>query len=173
MVWSTHVYIIQAFLRIRPSPSDADTDTPYLTVLSPTQVLMVPPAPSSNHPRTSISGASPITYTFTTVFPPQTEQGEFFTQTTLPLVQRLLSGENGLLFTYGVTNSGKTYTIQGGNSVEEKGILPRSLDVIFNSIEGSIGALKVRFLTHARRGGIPNENLSRSVPPFSQWIYSR
>jgi hypothetical protein len=51
-------------------------------------------------------------------------------------VQHLLSGENGLLFAYGVTNSGKTYSIQGGRGEEEAGILPRTLDVVFNSIEG-------------------------------------
>ena len=39
-----------------------------------------------------------------------------------------------LVFTYGVTNSGKTYTIQG--TVKDGGILPRSLDIIFNSISG-------------------------------------
>jgi len=36
------------------------------------------------------------------------------------------------MFTYGVTGAGKTYTVQGTPS--EQGILPRSLDVIFNSI---------------------------------------
>lgn len=38
----------------------------------------------------------------------------------------------GLLFTYGVTGSGKTYTMTG--SPGEGGLLPRSLDMLFNSI---------------------------------------
>lgn len=38
----------------------------------------------------------------------------------------------GLLFTYGVTGSGKTFTMTG--SPGEGGLLPRSLDMIFNSI---------------------------------------
>lgn len=38
-----------------------------------------------------------------------------------------------LLFAYGVTNSGKTHTMTG--SPQEQGILPRSLDVIFNSLQ--------------------------------------
>lgn len=38
----------------------------------------------------------------------------------------------GLLFTYGVTGSGKTYTMTG--SPKDQGILPRCLDVIFNTI---------------------------------------
>lgn len=40
--------------------------------------------------------------------------------------------KNGLLFTYGITNSGKTYTMTG--SPDNSGILPRCLDVIFNSV---------------------------------------
>jgi len=38
----------------------------------------------------------------------------------------------GLLFTYGVTGSGKTHTMTG--SPGQGGLLPRSLDMIFNSI---------------------------------------
>ena len=36
------------------------------------------------------------------------------------------------MFAYGITNSGKTYTMNG--EPEHAGVLPRSLDVIFNSI---------------------------------------
>lgn len=42
------------------------------------------------------------------------------------------SASTGLLFTYGVTGSGKTFTMTG--SPGEGGLLPRSLDMIFNSI---------------------------------------
>lgn len=38
----------------------------------------------------------------------------------------------GLIFAYGITCSGKTYTMNGNSS--DIGILPRCLDVIFNSI---------------------------------------
>lgn len=64
-------------------------------------------------------------------------QDEFFRTTTLPLVEQVLLGQGGLLFSYGVSNSGKTFTIQGtsGNQ-QERGLIPRSIDVIFNSIEG-------------------------------------
>lgn len=40
----------------------------------------------------------------------------------------------GLLFTYGITSSGKTYTMTG--TPQDQGILPRCLDVLFNSIGG-------------------------------------
>lgn len=63
-------------------------------------------------------------------------QSEFFAHTAVPLIKDLLNGENGLLFAYGVTNSGKTHTIQGKNGPGEAGLLPRTLDVVFNSLEG-------------------------------------
>jgi hypothetical protein len=90
---------------------------------------------SDSHRRTR--GASTETeYKFTYVFPPTTKQDEFFKKTTLPLITNVLGGQNALLFAYGVTNSGKTYSIQGGAGGDEAGILPRALDVVFRSING-------------------------------------
>lgn len=78
--------------------------------------------------------ATTANYTFTQVFKPDTQQDAFFQRSTLPLIRNLLSGESALLYAYGVTNSGKTYTIQGGTEQGEPGLLPRSIDVVFNSI---------------------------------------
>lgn len=55
-----------------------------------------------------------------------------FNQLGLPLVKDLLEGKNGLLFSYGVTGSGKTYSMIGNQ--QEPGILQRCLDTVFNSI---------------------------------------
>ena len=38
-----------------------------------------------------------------------------------------------LLFAYGITSSGKTYSMTG--TPQDQGILPRCLDVLFNSID--------------------------------------
>ena len=110
---------------------------PYLTNLTPTSVTLVDLASQQS----GISRLRPpenksSTFKFTQVFPPETPQAEFFTSTTLPLVENLLQGENGLIFAYGVTNSGKTFTIQGGKEPGQGGILLRTLDVVFNSLEG-------------------------------------
>ena len=108
---------------------------------------MTDPAQASSSPppsRLSITPPSSI-YTFSHIFPPATSQSDFFEKTTLPLVKDVLEGQSGLLFAYGVTNSGKTYTIQGGNEQGSAGILPRTLDVIFNSIEDLHGDGRVRF----------------------------
>uniref|UniRef100_A0A3Q2PS37 Kinesin-like protein n=1 Tax=Fundulus heteroclitus TaxID=8078 RepID=A0A3Q2PS37_FUNHE len=71
-------------------------------------------------------------YSFKKVFGIKTTQIELFKDVAKPLMEDLIHGKNGLLFTYGVTGSGKTYTMTG--SPGEGGLLPRSLDMLFNSI---------------------------------------
>ncbi|XP_016405992.1 kinesin-like protein KIF23 isoform X2 [Sinocyclocheilus rhinocerous] len=71
-------------------------------------------------------------YSFKKVFGIKTTQGELFEDVAKPLVEDIIHCKNGLLFTYGVTGSGKTYTMTG--SPGQGGLLPRSLDMIFNSI---------------------------------------
>ncbi|XP_041640082.1 kinesin-like protein KIF23 isoform X2 [Cheilinus undulatus] len=71
-------------------------------------------------------------YSFKKVFGINTSQIELFEDVAKPLVEDLIQCKNGLLFTYGVTGSGKTFTMTG--SPGEGGLLPRSLDMIFNSI---------------------------------------
>ncbi|XP_028305577.1 kinesin-like protein KIF23 isoform X4 [Gouania willdenowi] len=71
-------------------------------------------------------------YSFKKVFGVSISQTDLFEHVAKPLVDDLISGKNGLLFTYGVTGSGKTFTMTG--SPGEGGLLPRSLYMIFNSI---------------------------------------
>ncbi|KAM7405845.1 hypothetical protein PAMP_000265 [Pampus punctatissimus] len=71
-------------------------------------------------------------YSFKKVFGINTTQMELFEDVAKPLVEDLIHCKNGLLFTYGVTGSGKTYTMTG--SPGDGGLLPRSLDMLFNSI---------------------------------------
>ncbi|NXP45744.1 KIF23 protein, partial [Heliornis fulica] len=71
-------------------------------------------------------------YSFKEVFGPHVIQKKLFDVVAKPLVEDLIRGKNGLLFTYGVTGSGKTHTMTG--SPGDGGLLPRCLDMIFNSI---------------------------------------
>lgn len=59
-------------------------------------------------------------------------QEEVFEQSTAPLLRRFLNGENCVLFAYGMTNAGKTHTIQGNNS--SPGILPRLVTAILDEM---------------------------------------
>lgn len=57
------------------------------------------------------------------------------------MIHDVLKGENALIFAYGVTNSGKTFSIMG--TKKNPGLLPRTLDVIFNSIDENKSETKV------------------------------
>ena len=144
---------MQAFLRIRPTPSDYEVTQvrPYLEMQGDKDVLMRAPLVSSCFSMSSTELRAdeqdthrptipkpPHLYSFDRVFGPSSSQSDFFANTALPLVDQLLKGENGLLFAYGVSNSGKTYSVSGGNTVNsaDRGVLPRAIDVVFNSISG-------------------------------------
>ncbi|KAH8554967.1 kinesin motor domain-containing protein [Umbelopsis sp. PMI_123] len=135
---------IKAFLRIRPNLQQETEKTPYMEAVSDVEVSMLPPE-DSNAYRTR--NRAPERYKFTKIFHEDVSQKQFFDETALPLVQDVLNGENALLFAYGVTNSGKTYSIQG--TKQDSGILPRSLDVIFNSIKQYQNDSKLKPMMHS------------------------
>jgi len=56
------------------------------------------------------------------VFGPETTQSEFFEGSVKDIVGAYVNGVNGLVFTYGVTNAGKTFTIQGKKMFAKKHI---------------------------------------------------
>ncbi|XP_038622981.1 kinesin-like protein KIF23 isoform X3 [Tachyglossus aculeatus] len=86
-------------------------------------------------------------YSFKQVFGTLVSQKELFDVVACPLVDDLIHGKNGLLFTYGVTGSGKTHTMTG--SPGDGGLLPRCLDMIFNSI-GAFQAKRYVFKSNDR-----------------------
>uniref|UniRef100_A0A3B5B2H1 Kinesin-like protein n=1 Tax=Stegastes partitus TaxID=144197 RepID=A0A3B5B2H1_9TELE len=88
-------------------------------------------------------------YSFKKVFGVSVSQMELFEFVAKPLVDDLIRGKNGLLFTYGVTGSGKTFTMTG--SPGQGGLLPRSLNMIFNSI-GPYQAKRYIFKTDDKNG---------------------
>ncbi|XP_030622593.1 kinesin-like protein KIF20A [Chanos chanos] len=75
-------------------------------------------------------------FSFTKIFGPQSTQQDVYDQMMQEMVRDVLHGENRLLYTYGVTNSGKTYTIQGGGG--KAGLLPRALMSVFLKLSGRL-----------------------------------
>ncbi|XP_033226200.1 kinesin-like protein KIF23 [Belonocnema kinseyi] len=118
---------VQVYCRIRPMQFPSDTSC--MKVISDTTIVITPPESATNFRSTTSKEIQTI---FSRVFPPDVSQRELFNIAALPLVENLIQGRNSLLFTYGVTGSGKTYTMTGES--QDSGIMPRSLDVIFNSI---------------------------------------
>jgi kinesin family protein 23 len=72
-------------------------------------------------------------YRFGHVFDGGDSQKEVFKRCCYDFVEDLVAGRNSLLFAYGVTSSGKTYTMTGRENALD-GILPRAADVLFNSL---------------------------------------
>lgn len=72
-------------------------------------------------------------FTFDKVFPPSATQQEVF-EDLAELVQSALDGYNICVFAYGQTGAGKTYTMQGENTPNNLGMIPRSIELIFSRI---------------------------------------
>ena len=70
-------------------------------------------------------------YKFTKVFTEENTQIEIFNETCKKLIDDLVFNfKSGLIFTYGMTNAGKTFTVIG--SPNNPGILPQSLILLFD-----------------------------------------
>ncbi|XP_054858556.1 kinesin-like protein KIF23 isoform X8 [Eublepharis macularius] len=116
---------VGVYCRVRPVPDQECC----IEVISSTTVQVHPP----DGYRSSRNGEyKEVQYSFKEVFGTNVSQKWVFDTVARPLVEDLIHGKNGLLFTYGVTGSGKTHTMTG--SPGDGGLLPRCLDMIFNSI---------------------------------------
>ncbi|XP_058255531.1 kinesin-like protein KIF20B isoform X2 [Hemibagrus wyckioides] len=131
---------LQVYLRIRPfsqAEMDSGESQDCVTIHAPDTVLL-------KAPRSSLSARGgdksvPQTaqrFQFSQVFGADMSQKDLFDGTVKNLVRDVLEGKNSLVFTYGVTNAGKTFTFLGPE--HDVGILPRSLNLIFGSLEGRI-----------------------------------
>ncbi|NXV00844.1 KI20B protein, partial [Cettia cetti] len=129
---------IQVCLRIRPfTPLERENGSQDCVSLEDsTNIVLKPPQHYLSRLSEKTSGPMLQKFTFSQVFGPETTQEEFFEGTMKQPVQDFLDGYNRLVFTYGVTNAGKTYTFQG--TEDDVGILPRTMDMLFKSIQGKL-----------------------------------
>ncbi|XP_023776794.1 kinesin-like protein KIF20A isoform X2 [Cyanistes caeruleus] len=129
---------LKVFLRVRPfsiEELESHESQSCVTIEDAQTVILNAPKESSAMKNSERGiGHAVHSFTFSQVFGPETTQSEFFEGSMKDIVRGYVNGVNGLVFTYGVTNAGKTFTIQGTS--KDLGILPRSLDVIFNHIRG-------------------------------------
>ncbi|XP_077438316.1 kinesin-like protein KIF20B isoform X2 [Vanacampus margaritifer] len=132
---------VKVYLRIRPftaAEAQNGESQDCVSVEPPDTVLLRPPSAS---PSAGLSADKALVltaqrFTFSQVYGPDATQRELFQGTVKDLLQDVLQGGNSLLFTYGVTNAGKTFTFLGPDG--DAGILPRSLAAIFGSMEGKV-----------------------------------
>lgn len=83
-------------------------------------------------------------FTFDRVFNTTTRQQDVFDYSIRNTVDDVLAGYNGTVFAYGQTGSGKTFTMMGADigDTEAKGIIPRIVEQIFDSIIRSDGSIE-------------------------------
>eukprot|EP00347_Sterkiella_histriomuscorum_P008686 403344143 len=81
-----------------------------------------------------------IHFKFDNILMPKDSQENVFSKVQ-NIVQGFLMGINGTIFAYGQTGAGKTYSITGGEqrnedlkSNQKRGILPRTIDMVFNKL---------------------------------------
>lgn len=101
-------------------------------------------------------------FTFDAVFDMDSSQSNVYELTAKPAVISVLEGYNSTIFAYGQTGTGKTYTMEGFtyNCTDMKrGIIPRSIEEIFNYIE-SYSTANTKFMVRASYLQIYNESIS-------------
>lgn len=125
---------IRVVLRVRPL-SDRDNKLHSASCVTRSDkndcTVHIRPANPAKHP-VAVRNAGHATFKFAHIFDDSSSQSTVFENTTLPMIEGLFNGQSAVVFAHGVTCSGKTWTIQGSD--DHPGILPRSLDVIVNSI---------------------------------------
>ncbi|KAG2916196.1 hypothetical protein PC117_g17785 [Phytophthora cactorum] len=120
---------VQIVIRLRPLEATANESEPdCFRVLSDVSLLAQPPKTSQSYRSTGTA----TSFHFSRIFRQETQQTELFEATTRPVLDAAFDGNSGLVFAYGVTNSGKTYTISG--SSEAPGVLPQSLQYVMDEL---------------------------------------
>lgn len=115
---------IQVYCRLRPIPSNSESSC--LKVVSDTEIQIYC---SPDEKGVSKEGQ----FSYKKIFTEYETQEVVFQDLALPLVEQLLIGKSSLIFAYGISGSGKSYTMTGNQ--EDGGIVGRCFDVIFNSIQ--------------------------------------
>ena len=128
---------IKVYLRIRPVTEEERVAGHEHCITVENEQSVIVTAPRQSHAyRASTYGISrqQQRFLFNRVFKDDTTQQYFFDETVKETIGEFIEGQNCLIFSYGVTNSGKTYTIQGDANRDGAGILPRSVNQVFNTI---------------------------------------
>ncbi|XP_016396335.1 kinesin-like protein KIF20A isoform X2 [Sinocyclocheilus rhinocerous] len=129
---------LRVYLKVRPFSEEElqSNEDQGCVVLEDSETIALHAPKGSATMKSSEKGIGQQVYkfSFTQIFGPTCTQAEFFEGTISSQVHDFIHGKNALVFSYGVTNAGKTYTVQG--SQKEPGILPRALEVVFKHIAG-------------------------------------
>lgn len=127
------------YLRIRPlNPGEALDKV--LFARDATRVVLKPLGEDKGLRAGMIAfGQSSHEFTFSRVFGEVTTQAEIFRAVVAERVSEFLEGVNGLVFAYGATSSGKTYSLQGRRAAFHPPFFPPTSSHIWSIRTGTAG----------------------------------
>ena len=88
----------------------------------------------------------PLTFNFDCVFDWTSTQSETYEHAASHLVEQIFDGFNATIFAYGQTGAGKTYSMEGKLGSPHRGIVPRTVENIFETIADADE--KMEYLVH-------------------------
>ena len=119
---------VQIFLRLRPCIEQQQQQKQSKNVLKNQMKI------NDDNTIVSIINSDQIEqYEFDQIFNTETDQSTIFTRICRPMLKSLIDEQkDALLFAYGITSSGKSYTING--TPNAPGLIPRTLAYLFQQI---------------------------------------
>ncbi|XP_055939751.1 kinesin-like protein KIF20B isoform X1 [Argiope bruennichi] len=129
---------MKVFARVRPM-LQKEEDAGYrdcIAAIDDETVRAVVPANSVKFKNSGLNPQDVFDFKYTQAFGPDIGQFVFFEQTIMDTMVGLIEGQNCLIFNYGITNSGKTYTLQGNEA--NPGIIPLAMHLFFGCIESQL-----------------------------------
>ncbi|KAG8066364.1 hypothetical protein GUJ93_ZPchr0004g40372 [Zizania palustris] len=149
---------IRVFCRVRPLLSDSDSSGAEEAPISyPTSVE------SAGRCIDLMNQGQRFSFSYDKVFDHVASQEDVFVEMS-QLVQSALDGYKVCIFAYGQTGSGKTYTMMGQPGIDQKGIIPRSLEQIFKTSQ-SLESQGWKYCMQASMLEIYNETIRDLLAP--------
>ena len=122
---------VKVIVRCRPlNDVEVSNNTEFVLSVDPMQRTCI-----LRKPGDKISSPRKV-FTFDGVYDADSTNEEIYTDFVGPLVESVLEGYNGCVFAYGQTSCGKTFSMQGLETVNmQRGIINRAIDQIFENIQ--------------------------------------
>lgn len=139
---------LQVFVRVRPwstleGNAGLNQGRACMHVANSETLAVTPPLGSMAYKHGDCQRGQ--TFHFSKVFEPKISQSEYYSRTAKSMVENLIQtgkGE-GVFLSYGITNAGKTFTIQG--TKENPGVVPLALKTLFQKIDPLDHSVEVSF----------------------------